>query len=91
MQIKILHAGWIRDGTWPTGAQLPISDDEPQHTEPRKVVNVPPMPPGKTVAAELQNISAAMEKPLGHDQVNEPSVEEEEEDGDKPVHTKPHR
>ena len=27
-QVKILYAGWIRDGTWPPDAQAPGSDGD---------------------------------------------------------------
>lgn len=29
-QLKILQAGWIREGTWPKGAIAPDSDDAPE-------------------------------------------------------------
>lgn len=28
-QLKILQAGWLRDGTWPEGMLVPMSDDLP--------------------------------------------------------------
>ncbi|KAI6163081.1 hypothetical protein EDD17DRAFT_1571088 [Pisolithus thermaeus] len=38
--IKVIHAGWLRDPeTWPSGAEVPESEDDPSHKA------TPPSPP----------------------------------------------
>lgn len=39
LQLKILQAGWLRDGTWPEGAIAPAWDDQPQQSQSQQAYN----------------------------------------------------
>jgi hypothetical protein len=34
IKVKIIHASWVRDKTWPVGMQAPESDEEQQPEDP---------------------------------------------------------